>query len=126
MSHQAGTWIARLSAQIIELIACSRLHARSQPDRVRLATLLRLKFLDIIITRMAAQMKERLGSSGRIVLLALLGDKVYGNSNGGLTFEVPGILTMRGLLEEPSNNVKLFIAAVQTQVKVQIEYKDAL
>ena len=72
ISHQTGIWIATLSAQIIELIAWSRLHARSQPMRVKLATLRRLKFWDRIKVRVAAEMKERMGSSARMVLLAPL------------------------------------------------------
>ena len=84
-SHQTGIWIATRSAQIIELIPWIKLHARSQPTRDRLATLWRLKFWGRITVRMAAQMKDRTGSSARMVILALLEGKVYG---GALTFEV--------------------------------------
>ena len=79
ISHQAGILITTLFDQTIELIAWSRLQAMSQPTMVRLATLLRLNFRQRIIVRMATQMKERTGSSARMMLLALLGAKVYEN-----------------------------------------------
>lgn len=81
---------------------------------------------------MAAQMKERTGSSARIVLLALLGDTVYENSGGSLAFEARKYRRLIILLcgpfsdmRRPSNSVMLIIANVQKQVRVQIEYKDA-
>ena len=87
ISHQAGTWIATLFAQMTELIAWSKLHTRSQPTRVRLATLLRFKFRETISVRKATRLNDRIGSSARMVLLALLGAKLYEDSGGALALQ---------------------------------------